>query len=451
MQNMLKILIFKVFTLIVILQISSVVYASEEISIEKPKEIIGNFQNGNIDIIYSQFDSNMAKLLSPVRLEPIWGQMNRNYGDFIGFGKQDTSTINGSLVTNTDLEFEKAIINFMLSFNKKNDQINGMYISEQEKKIVLEEKNQPLPDYIDTTKFTEEEIIVKDIYDLNGKVTIPKNFKNDVVFILVHGSGPQDMDGSFGKHKFLQNIAWGLSSIGYATVRYNKLTLQHGSRLVRENANITQDDEYNNSIKGAVNYVQSNNSLKDKKIILIGHSQGASAITAFSNNKNISGLILLSGSPRKLYDIYTEQLEYIFGLEGGLNKSEITILEEHKDKVSYYKANKSRTIAKDSLPLDLNYNYLIHLDKFDPIDNLSKTSIPVLVISGGHDYQVTIKDFELWKSGLGDNNHIKFKLIENVNHIYGETDNMSVPSDYKTFRPIAPKLFYLIDKWINKL
>lgn len=449
---MLKILIYKILILALTLFISSVaLYASEEISIEKPKEIIGYFQSGDVDEIYSQFDTNMAKLLSPDRLEPIWNQMTRNYGKFNGFGKQDSVITNGNLITNTDLDFEKAVINFMLSFNNTDNKITGMYISEQEKKKTETDEELPLPSYIDTTLFTEQEIVIKDIYDLNGKLTIPKSFSKKIVFILVHGSGPQDMEGSFGKHKFLQNLAWGLSSSGYATVRYNKLTLQHGSKLVREIPEMTQDDEYNNSILGAFELLKSYDELKDCKIVLIGHSQGASAITSFSKSKDVDGMILLSGSPRKLYDIYTEQLQYIFSLEDGINNSENTILTNHKDKVENFYKNKNRVIPKDSLPLELNYEYLIHMDEFDAIENLSESKIPVLVVNGGHDYQVTVKDFEMWKNGLNKNNNIKFELIENVNHIFGEIDRMSVPSDYRKYRPIAPKLFELIKKWINNI
>lgn len=449
---MLKILIFKFLRIFVIIVVSSVaINASEEISIEKPKDIIEYFQSGEVEAVYSQFDTSMAKVLSPTRLAPIWKQLTSNYGEFLGYGKQDSASVDDNVITNTDLNFEKAVINFMLSFNKRTNKISGMYITEQEKIEIKDTVIIELPSYIDTNSFKETKIVIKDIFDLDGKLSVPNSYTKDVIFILVHGSGPQDMDGSFGKHKFFENLAWGLASKGFGVVRYNKLTLQYGSALVREKPKMTQDDEYNNSILGAIDFIKKNSLLKDKKLFLIGHSQGASAITSFVNNKDISGMILLSGSPQKLYDIYTEQLEYIFNLEDGLNKSESKILDEHKSKIDYFTKNKSRFIPKDSLPLELNYEYLVHLDNFNPIENLKSSVIPVLIINGGHDYQVRIKDFELWKTGLENKNNIKFDFIENVNHIYGETENMSVPTDYRIYKPIAPKLFEEINKWINNL
>lgn len=449
---MLNTLTFNFFRLLFLIVVSSVaINAAEEISIKKPKEIIEYFQSGEVEAVYSQFDSSMSKVLTPPRLAPIWRQLTSNYGEFKGYGKQDSNSVDENLITNTDLNFEKAVINFMLSFDNKTNKISGMYITEQEKIVIKDTVNIDLPSYIDTNSFKETKIIIKDIFDLDGKLSVPNKYVKDIIFVLVHGSGPQDMDGSFGKHKFFENLAWGFASKGFGVVRYNKLTLQHGSALVREKPKMTQDDEYNNSILGSIDFIKMNSQLKDKKIFLIGHSQGASAITSFANNKDISGLILLSGSPQKLYDIYTTQLEYIFNLEDGLNKSETKILEEHKLKVDYFQKNKSRFIPKDSLPLELNYEYLVHLDNFNPIENLKNTEKPTLIVSGGNDYQVTIKDFELWKKGLQNNANIKFELIENVNHIYGEIDKMSIPSDYRIYRPITSKLFEDIIKWINNL
>lgn len=449
---MLKILISRILFLIVILFSTSIVAnTAEVVSIERPKEIIRHFQNGTVEEIYTQYDSTMAKLLPPHRMAPIWGQLLANYGQFIGFGLQDTITKDGNLIINTDLDYEKAIMNFLLSVNIKTNKISGIYFSEQEKKIINSEILKPTPSYIDTTLFSEKDIIIKDKYDLNGKLTLPNNFEKNITFILVHGSGPSDMDGTIGENKFLKNLAWGLSSSGFAVVRYEKVTKRYGRELITSNKGMTQDDEYNNSILGAIEYIKNDTKLKNSKIVLLGHSQGASAITSFYNNKDVDGMILLSGTPRKLYDIYTEQLEYIFNLDGNLTTSERTIIQEHKDKVDYFKKYKSGEVKLDSLPMNLNLEYLQHLETFDPIKNLKQSNKPTLIFGGSHDYQVTKIDFDIWKSGLKSKNNIKFNFIENVNHIYGKSEQMATPSDYQKYTPIVPDLFDEIKKWVDNL
>ncbi|MER3329234.1 MAG: DUF3887 domain-containing protein, partial [Candidatus Kapaibacterium sp.] len=214
---MLKILISKLLIVIsLFIGTSIVVHTAEVVSIEKPKEIIRHFKNGTVEKIFAQYDSAMAKLLPPQRMAPIWSQLLANYGEFIGFGLQDTMTKGDNLIINTDLDYEKAVMNFMLSINTKTDEITGIYFSEQEKKNINPEISKPLPSYIDTNGFSESDIIIKDKYDLKGKLTFPLKFDKNITYILVHGSGPSDMDGTIGENQFLKNLAWGLSSYGYA-------------------------------------------------------------------------------------------------------------------------------------------------------------------------------------------------------------------------------------------
>jgi dienelactone hydrolase len=450
MQNMLRTSIFRSILLLLFFCSYLTLHAEDEVSIERPKQIIEYFKSGNVEEIYKQFDSIMAVKLTPNRLAPIWKQLTANYGEFNGFGKQDTSTLSGNLIINTDLDFDKAIMNFMLAVDKSNDKISGIYLSEQERKD-LDAKANELPAYIDTTKFYESDVIVKDVYDLKGKLSVPNKFKEKIVFILVHGSGPNDMDETIGKNKFFKNLAWGLATDGYAVLRYNKLTYQYGNQF-KKDSKMTQKDEYSNSIKGAIDLVRSNTATKGAKIVLIGHSQGASAITDFADDKSIDGLILLSGTPRKIYDVYGEQLEYIFGLDGSLTDAEKNMIAEHKEKIDYYSSHKKLknvAISSDSLPLGLNYEYLLYLDKFDPIKNLSKSKKPTLIVGGGHDYQIKKTDFDAWKSGLDKKKNVEFNFIDNVNHIYGITEKMSVPADYNKHLPITPELFKVIDNWLK--
>ena len=133
---MLKTLIYsKLFLLLLLVTNPYLTNSSELVEIELPKEVIKDFQSGNVENVYSKFDSSVAKILPPHRLAPIWSQLIANYGEFIGFGLQDTTSKGDNLIINTDLDYEKAIMNFMLSVNKQTNRISGIYFSEQEKKI----------------------------------------------------------------------------------------------------------------------------------------------------------------------------------------------------------------------------------------------------------------------------------------------------------------------------
>ena len=57
---------------------------------------------------------------------------------------------------------------------------------------------------------------------LPGKLTFPKGVRPYPVVVLVHGSGPHDMDETLGPNRPFKDLALGLASAGIAVLRYDK-------------------------------------------------------------------------------------------------------------------------------------------------------------------------------------------------------------------------------------
>jgi fermentation-respiration switch protein FrsA (DUF1100 family) len=53
--------------------------------------------------------------------------------------------------------------------------------------------------------------------------------------VLVHGSGPNDRDGTGGVNKPFKDVATGLASRGIAVLRYDKRTRVHGASVAAQN------------------------------------------------------------------------------------------------------------------------------------------------------------------------------------------------------------------------
>jgi hypothetical protein len=51
-------------------------------------------------------------------------------------------------------------------------------------------------------------------------------------------------------------------------------------------------------------------------------------------------------------------------------------------------------------------------------------------LQGERDYQVTMKDFELWRSGLKGRSNITFKSYPKLNHLFLEGEGKSLPAEY---------------------
>lgn len=82
-------------------------------------------------------------------------------------------------------------------------------------------------------------------YPLNGILSLPDNCTSMVpAVVLVHGSGPADMDESIGANKPFRDIAEALSAQGIAVLRVDKRTKIYGKQMLKESpGNVTVEGE----------------------------------------------------------------------------------------------------------------------------------------------------------------------------------------------------------------
>ena len=70
-----------------------------------------------------------------------------------------------------------------------------------------------------------EKVTVGEKYPLDGLITIPESGDSPYpAIVLVHGSGPNDMDEKVGNCYTFKDLAQGFAERGVATIRYNKRT-----------------------------------------------------------------------------------------------------------------------------------------------------------------------------------------------------------------------------------
>jgi hypothetical protein len=69
-----------------------------------------------------------------------------------------------------------------------------------------------------------------------------------------------------------------------------------------------------------------------------------------------------------------------------------------------------------------------------------------MIMQGERDYQVSIKDYNIWKSELADMKNVEFKLYPKLNHLFMEGDGKSKPEEY-FLKGHIPE--YVIDDLVN--
>ena len=83
---------------------------------------------------------------------------------------------------------------------------------------------------------TVEKIIVGEgtEYPLNGLLTLPDDISKPVpAVVMVHGSGPSNLDERVMQITPFKDLAEGLAKRGIASIRYDKRTFAHSKKLMK--------------------------------------------------------------------------------------------------------------------------------------------------------------------------------------------------------------------------
>jgi hypothetical protein len=160
--------------------------------------------------------------------------------------------------------------------------------------------------------FTDIPVIVGEGTDfpLNGILSMPDNVSGKIpAVVLVHGSGPQDMDETIFENKPFRDIAEHLASNEIAVIRYDKRTFAHGAKAVQTfGGGLSVWEETIEDAILAAEMLRSDPRIDENRVFIIGHSLGGMlAPRIHAEGGNFAGLILLAGSPRFLLDISKNQ------------------------------------------------------------------------------------------------------------------------------------------------
>jgi uncharacterized protein len=253
---------------------------------------------------------------------------------------------------------------------------------------------------------TEKEIILQTkTGKIYGTLTTPLGFNKIPLAIIIAGSGPTDRNGNsiYTKNNCLKQLAYELCDNKIASVRFDK-------RGIGESADSTVESElrfetYINDVKDWIEFIKKDN--RFSKIIIIGHSEGSLiGMIAATNNADI--FISIAGAGRPADEILKEQL---------LSQPK-QVQDVAYPIIDSLKAGKTvQDISKDyySLFRPSVQPYLISWFKYDPANELHKLHIPILILQGTSDIQVSVDDAR--KLSVA-NVSAHLILIESMNHIF---------------------------------
>ncbi len=291
--------------------------------------------------------------------------------------------------------------------------------------------------YCQDLSYNSEEISVSEHID--GTLLTPKAIKAKSLAIIIAGSGPTDRDGNqnFLKSNSLKKLAEGLTNNSIATFRYDK-------RIVKQirRGKVDDDimfDDFVTDAKAVINHFKSDKNYS--KIYVIGHSQG-SLVGLLASDNNVDGFISLAGAGQNIGDVIIKQVDQTAPMFTEDTKRIINTLKEGKTTTEYPQALASI--------FDISVQpFMMNWMQYDPAKEIKKLNIPILLINGTKDLQVSIDEAKLLNKA---NENSKLKIIENMNHVLFEIkgDDLENSKSYnESFRPIVPELITSISEFIK--
>lgn len=280
-----------------------------------------------------------------------------------------------------------------------------------------------------------------------GILTIPKGVTNYPVVILVHGSGPADMDETVGPNKPFKDLAIGLAAKGVATIRYVKRTMVYPSLFTKT---FTVKEEVLDDALAAIALARTMPGVNKSQIYLLGHSLGGMLAPRIATlAPDLTGIILVAAPARKLSDIVAEQNKYLYVTSGDTSSALRLQYQETANEIDRSRLLKLGDIAPDSVILSAPASYWVDLNVYDQLVSAKKLTKRILVIQGENDFQVSVQDFNIWKSTLSNNKNVSFKLYPDLNHLLSSQKQKGNGMQYRTPANVSPVLINDIAVWIK--
>lgn len=251
-----------------------------------------------------------------------------------------------------------------------------------------------------------------------GTLAMPLQSRPPVVLIIA-GSGPTDRDGNSsigGVHPDTYKLlAAGLAAKGVASARYDKRGVGASIAAGPTESNL----RFDTYIDDAAAWLQKLHAdRRFSRAIVAGHSEGSLIGMIAAQKAPASAYVSLEGAGRPAATVLREQLKR--NLPSALDTQADAIIAQ---------LQQGHTVANTPSELAVLFRpsvqpYLISWFKYDPASEIAKLHIPVTIVQGTADIQVTMTDARALKAG---DPSARFVVIEGMNHVLKHAPDTSSP------------------------
>lgn len=403
--------------------------------------------------VEARFDARMAAALPTAQLAATWTALLAQVGAFgavAGIREEEQGSYHVVFVT---CSFARASLDLKLVFDSER-KVAGMFFLPSQASGAAADWSPP--PYARSGDLHERPLVVgSEPWTLPGILTTPNGKGPFAAVVLVQGSGPHDEDETIGPNKPFKDLAWGLASRGVATLRFPKRTQRYATKIDLASGTFTVAQESVDDARAAIELVARQPEIDARRIFVLGHSLGGTLAPRIAKGEPaVAGLVLLAGGVRTLPQAVVEQLRYLASRQTpGVDEASIAAAEQAAREVASPKLAPTTMVALAGARVP--GSYFLDLRGYDPPQAAAELKLPVLVLQGERDYQVTTTELAAWKAALAPIPHSAFKVYPGLFHLFMPSTTpgtgLGTPSDYGHADHVVEQVIVDIATWIASL
>jgi pimeloyl-ACP methyl ester carboxylesterase len=326
--------------------------------------------------------------------------------------------------------------------------------------------------------YRESEVRIHNTIDdvwLAGTLTAPSGTQRHPAVLLIAGSGPNQRDSWFSGHRPFKVLADYLTRRGYVVLRTDKRGVYKSSGDFRK-ATIA---DFVRDSRAAVQFLQHDPRVDPNRIALIGHSEGSMVAAMVGAKEHVKAIVSLAGPGMSVLDTLLLQDQTEPAAKGATEADTRVLLAFSRkfyrtvlhtpdqaqrkkrlqalyDNLSAHDApivnkwnDRSGTLNVDNAASDSFFHFLQN----DPAKSWRKVSVPVLVLQGGKDSQVSPHESvaAILQALQHDPEPVESRIFRGLNHRFQTARTGSTDEYGKIDESISPQVLSAIGQWLGKV
>ncbi|MCR6662393.1 MAG: alpha/beta fold hydrolase [Luteimonas sp.] len=413
--------------------------ADKDRAIALAVQTLDRLDAGEYQAIVESFTPEARAAIDAESLSRIWTGLPAQLGEPTGRGEPAFNLRGALRVVVIPLHYERGMLNAIVSLDA-HDRVAGL--------LLQPPVAAPPPRPAAAAGVRETEVhIGSGERALPGTLSLPA--PGDGLFpgvVLVHGSGPQDRDETIGPNRPFLDIAHGLAAQGIAVLRYDKRTRARPQDYATGEYGV--DDEVTLDAVTAIETLRNTPGIDPQRIYVLGHSLGAMMAPRIAARADTAGAILFAAPSRPLLDILVEQFERMASADGTVSEAGRKAIDGLQGGIARIRAGED--VPASEAPLGQSTTYWRSIEAVDPVGEAKSLAIPLLLLHGHRDIQVTDDDWRGWRDAFADDPRARLKSYPALSHLGIAGTGPGSLVDYQTAGRVDAALIRDIVEWIGQ-